>query len=201
MSSAGSTRNAKAVRSTAKKLMILGALLTLFSQILNSHLIYVFNLHYKIYQDFLLEEGVSEKYVVQVSESDVIILAYNLTLEIEGESRAGLKILFLGEGDRITKSIDLEVSKEIKNVTGNVTIDGYLKSVVLSIKEGEWRSIRGSIGLDYTRGQPELLLLSVASALTGIIGVIVLGYSLIIYVISKGETRSRKTAKEASPPE
>lgn len=204
MSSAGSTQNARAVRSTAKKLIFLGALLTIASQVLSSHLIYVFSLHYKTHEDFLLEEGISEKHVVQVSEADVSLLAYNLTVEIENRSTASLDVIFLGEGDRVIEFIDLETSEEVENLTGEISIDGYLESVVLSVKGDGWRRIKGSIALDYTKGQPEFLLLSIASAVMGIIGVIALGYSLIIYIISKGETPeapktpAEKDADEAS---
>ena len=195
MYSVGSTPNIKVL---AKELIILGAALTVISQILSLYLIYAFTQQHEIYENFLLEENSKEEHKIEVSETNVILLTYNITVNVGGKVK--IVVEFIGAGGTMINSSSIETSEDYGSLNGRVNIEGYLDSIVITVKGEGWNELRGTVTLNYTKSHLINTIASVVSALISILGLVIVGYGLFNYTLSKGETTKKPQAHKTNPP-
>lgn len=178
----GSTPN---IKTRTIGLIALGLVLIFLSQAVNMYLINTFGQYYQIRDAFTLQQGEKETHVTRVSEADVILLIYNVTINTYKEGRVKIRVSFMGTEGMIINSSSMEMSSTSGSLTGKINVDGYLDKVVVTVEGDEWSSAWGTVTLKYSRIQPIQIVASLTSPVIGMIGLTVFGYGLINYAISK----------------
>lgn len=166
-------------------LIALGLVLIFLSQAVNMYLINTFGQYYQIRDAFTLQQGEKETHVTHVSEADVILLIYNVTINTYKEGRVKIRVSFIGTEGMIINSSSMEMSSISGSLTGKINVDGYLDKVVVTVEGDEWSSAWGTVILKYSRIQPIQIVASLASPVIAMIGLTVFGYGLINYALSK----------------
>lgn len=168
----------------AVKLLLLGITATLISLVTSLYLSYAFNREYRIQKEFGLQERLSKEYTLDISERDVVLVSYNVS--ITGERTINVTLELLDANGLILHSKSIAIDRTA-NLVEQVSTDGSLDRLAVTIENEEWGSAEGHVDLTYTRSPAVYSLASIASAFIGIGGAVVASFGLLQYLIHKTE--------------
>lgn len=168
----------------AVKLFLLGIAATLISIALSLYLSYAFNMEYRVQRDFELQEGLSRTYTLEISDTDVVLAKYNISITGAGEMNVSAKLLDANGLVLHSKTIAIDRKG---NLTEEAIIDGSLDRLAVTIENEGWDNAEGQVDLTYTRSPTVYSLASVASAFIGISGAVITSFSVVQYLIYRAE--------------
>ena len=183
MYSAGYTPKGKGL---AAKLFLLGITATLISLVLSLYLSYAFNMEYRVQGEFELQEDLSRTYTLDISEGDVVLANYSISITGVGEMNVSVDLLNANGFTLHSRTISID---RTVNLTEQVSIDGSLDHLAITITNEGWDSAKGHVDLTYTRSPTVYSLASLASAFIGIGGVVLTSFSVLLHLVSRMDQR------------
>ena len=180
---AGYTQKGKGL---ALKLFLLGITATLVSLVLSLYLSYAFNMEYRVQGEFELQEGLSRTYSLDISERDVVLANYSISITGVGEMNVSVELLDANGLILHSRTISID---RTANLTEQVSVDGSLDHLAITIENEGWDSAKGHVDFTYTRSPTVYSLASLASAFIGIGGVVLTSFSLLLYLMSRMDQR------------
>lgn len=147
---------------------------------------YAFNRQYSVQREFELQEGLSRTFTIDISEGDVVLANYSMSITGVGEMNVSIELLDANGFILHSKTISID---RTVNLTQQVSVDGSLDHLAITIENEGWDSAKGHVDFTYTRSPTVYSLASLASAFIGIGGVVLTSVSLLLHLISRMDQR------------
>jgi len=143
-------------------------------------------MEYRVQGEFELQEDLSRTYTLDISEGDVVLANYSISITGVGEMNVSVDLLNANGFTLHSRTISID---RTVNLTEQVSIDGSLDHLAITITNEGWDSAKGHVDLTYTRSPTVYSLASLASAFIGIGGVVLTSFSVLLHLVSRMDQR------------